>query len=218
MSKHGVLMVMIYQKVAAFLRAPVWMKYIKLETLWSKLVTEVYYRKIFKRLGAGSLIRSPLLITNPKYISIGDHVQVREGLRMEAQTGWLGQAFTPDLIIGDNVSIEQHGTISCANKVVIGRNTVISYDVTITDNDHTYEKIGVSVMLQPLIVKKVIIGENCFIGTGAKILAGTVLGKQCIVGSNSVVRGEFPDYSVIVGSPARVIKRYNTQSECWERV
>lgn len=137
---------------------------------------------------------------------------------MEAQTGWFGQEFTPDLVIGDNVSIEQRGTISCANKVVIGRNTVISYDVTITDNDHTYEKIGVSVMLQPLSVKKVIIGENCFIGTGAKILAGTVLGKQCIVGSNSVVRGEFPDYSVIVGSPARVIKRYNTQSKCWERV
>lgn len=209
---------MIYKKIGAFLRAPAWMKYIKLKTLYSGLITKAYYRKIFKHLGARSLIRSPLLITNPEYIRIGDNVQVREGLRMEAQTGWFGQAFTPDLVIGDNVSIEQHGTISCANKVVVGRNTVISYDVTITDNDHTYEQIGVSVMLQPLIVKKVIIGENCFIGTGAKILAGTVLGKQCVVGSNSVVRGEFPDYCVIVGSPARVIKRYNTQSECWERV
>ena len=209
---------MTYKKIWGLLKAPIWMKYIKLKTLWSKLVTEIYYRKIFKQLGAGSSIRSPLLITNPKYISIGDNVQVREGLRMEAQTGWFGQAFTPDLVIEDNVSIEQHGTISCANKVVIGRNTVISYDVTITDNDHTYEKIGVSVMLQPLIVNKVIIGENCFIGAGAKILAGTVLGKQCIVGSNSVVRGEFPDYCVIVGSPARVIKRYNAQNECWEKV
>jgi acetyltransferase-like isoleucine patch superfamily enzyme len=101
---------------------------------------------------------------------------------------------------------------------VIGRNTVISFDVFITDNDHTYEQIDVPVMQQRLIVKKTIIGENCFIASDVKILAGTVLGKQCIVGSNSVVRGEFPDYCVIVGSPARVVKRYSVQSGCWERV
>lgn len=209
---------MIYKKSLELLRAPIWMKYIKLKTLCSKLVTKVYYKKMFNRLGAGSLIRSPLNITNPKSISIGDNVWMGVGLRMEAQTGWFGQIFTPDLVIEDNVSIEQNATISCANKVVIGRNTVISFDVFITDNDHAYEKIDVPVMLQPLIVKKTIIGENCFIGSGAKLLAGTVLGKQCIVGSNSVVRGEFPDYCVIVGSPARVLKRYNAQSGHWERV
>lgn len=47
------------------------------------------------------------------------------------------------------------------------------------------------------------------------IQAGTVLGKQCIVGANSVVRGDFPDYCVIVGAPARVVKRYDPQREGW---
>lgn len=53
---------------------------------------------------------------------------------------------------------------------------------------------------------------------GAAIQAGTVLGKQCIVGANSVVRGTFPDYCVIAGVPAKIIRKYNAESHSWERV
>lgn len=67
------------------------------------------------------------------------------------------------------------------------------------------------------MVRHTEIGENCFIGYGAAIQAGTVLGRQCIVGANSVVRGEFPDYCVIVGAPARIVKRYNPVSGEWEK-
>ena len=49
-------------------------------------------------------------------------------------------------------------------------------------------------------------------------MAGTKLGKQCVVGANSVVRGEFPDYCVIVGAPARVVKKYNPDTKIWEAV
>jgi len=53
---------------------------------------------------------------------------------------------------------------------------------------------------------------------GVAIQAGTVLGKQCIVGANSVVRGVFPDYSVIAGVPARIIKRFNFDKNKWEKI
>ena len=53
---------------------------------------------------------------------------------------------------------------------------------------------------------------------GACIQAGTVLGKQCVVGANAVVRGTYPDYCVIVGVPARVIKKYNPETGKWEKV
>ena len=210
---------MIYKKIADFLRAPIPMKKNKLRRLYHHLIGRIYYRRFFKHFGGGSLIFSPLNIASPEHISIGKHVSIGHGARIEALTGWHGrQQFSPELEIQDDVDIGQHITIGCANKVVIGRNTVISFDVFITDNDHAYEQIGVPVMKQPLIVQQTIIGENCFIASGVKILAGTVLGKQCIVGSNSVVRGEFPDYCVIVGAPARMVKRYNAQSGCWERV
>lgn len=51
----------------------------------------------------------------------------------------------------------------------------------------------------------------------AVIQAGTILGKQCIVGSNAVVRGHFPDYCVIVGVPARIVKRYDDKSGVWKK-
>ena len=69
-----------------------------------------------------------------------------------------------------------------------------------------------------MIVKDTIIGENCFIGYGVAIQAGTKLGKQCIVGANAVVRGDFPDYSVIAGVPAKIIRKYNFDTKTWDRV
>ena len=53
---------------------------------------------------------------------------------------------------------------------------------------------------------------------GAAIMPGTVLGKQCVVGANSVVKGTFPDYCVIVGSPAKIVKKYNQQTHIWEKI
>ena len=79
----------------------------------------------------------------------------------------------------------------------------------VTNIDHDYKVINKPIAQQELIVNETEIGENCFIGSGVKIQAGTKLGFQCVVGANAVVRGEFPDYSVIVGVPAKVIKRLN---------
>lgn len=73
-------------------------------------------------------------------------------------------------------------------------------------------------MEQGHIEKETKIGDGCFIGYGAAIQSGTKLGKHCVVGTNSVVRGEFPDYSVIVGSPARVVKQYNIRTGIWDRI
>lgn len=73
-------------------------------------------------------------------------------------------------------------------------------------------------MEQGHILKETSIGEGTFIGYGAAIQAGTILGRHCVVGTNSVVRGIFPDYSVIVGSPAKIVKKYDLDRKEWVRV
>lgn len=85
----------------------------------------------------------------------------------------------------------------------------ISGNVFISNVDREYSEIGVPVLKQSLISRETIIGDNCFIGYGAMILPGTKLGRQCVVGANAVVKGEFEDYSVIVGVPGKVIKKIN---------
>lgn len=122
------------------------------------------------------------------------------------------------ILIEENTSIGQNFHCTSGGNLVIGRDTVISGNVCITNIDHDYSKIGTPVLDQNHIIHDTAIGSNCFIGFGAVIQAGTVLGDQCIVGANSVVRGVFPPFSVIVGSPAKIVKKYNLENNDWSRV
>lgn len=61
------------------------------------------------------------------------------------------------------------------------------------------------------------IGENSKIYNNSVILPNVVIGKHCVIGANSVVNKDIPDYSVAVGSPAKVVKRYNFKTEQWEK-
>ena len=97
----------------------------------------------------------------------------------------------------------------------IGDDVTILGNVCITNIDHEYQKIDRSVLEQNNIVSHTSIGQGSFLGYGSIIQAGTQLGKHCIVGANSVIRGEFPDYCVIVGSPGRIVKRYNASLKEW---
>lgn len=165
----------------------------------------------YKHYGINGYMGKPILIAGKKHISIGNRVRIQPGLRMET--------FKDGTIyIHDNVSIGQNFHCTSAGKLIIGKDTTILGNTFITNIDHEYRTIGVHVMDQPMIVKDTFIGENCFIGYGAAIQAGTKLGKQCVVGTNAVVRGEYPDYSVIVGVPAKIVKRYNSETKEWEKV
>lgn len=182
------------------------------------LIQRCIYSFQYQSFGKNSLVESPDRVIGKKYISIGKNVRILHHIRMEAVDRWGDKRFTPAIQIGDNVSIGQNFHVVATDKLIIGANTTISGNVLITDNNHEYEEIGTHVLEQPLKSEKTEVGENCFIGYGAVIQAGTVLGKQCIVGSNAVVRGKFEDYSVLVGVPAKVVKKYNVETEVWEKV
>lgn len=146
-------------------------------------------------------IGKPCFIEGRKRISVGNRTRIFPGIRMEA----IGSG---EISIGDNCAVEQNvHIISEGNRLTIGDNTTISANVFISNVDHQYEDINKSVMDQPLVEKKTEIGESSFIGYGASILPGTTLGKHCIVGSNAVVKGIYPDNCIIAGVPARIIKR-----------
>ena len=173
----------------------------------------ILYKGRFGKFGNWSYIGKPLILTRTKNIKIGNRVRIYPGARIEVVNN------TGSIRIEENVSIGQNIHITAADEeLMIEKNTTVSANTFITNIDHSYTEIGVHILKQPLIVKKTHIGENCFIGYGAKIQAGTILGKQCIVGAGAVVRGVFPDYCVIVGVPGKIIKRYNPETNIWEKV
>lgn len=168
------------------------------------------YCFFFGRLGIPSYIGPPIFLMNTRRMFIGRRVRIFPGLRAECHGA--GRIF-----IHDNVAIGQGLHITCMGDINIGEGTLITGYVTITDIEHEYEAIGTPVLDQPSTWKRTDIGKNCFIGMGARIQAGTILGEGCIVGANSVVRGVFPDHCVIVGAPARVVRRYDPISGQWQR-
>lgn len=171
------------------------------------------YKPFFGKFGLPSYIGKPLYLKNTKQIFIGKRVRIYPNARLEV----LGK--TAKICIEDNVSIGQnlHIIASDATPLVIGRDTTLSANVFITNTEHSYHNVDTHIMEQQLVNKPTTIGKNCFLGYGVVIQAGTILGKQCIVGANSVVRGNFSDYCVIVGTPARVVKRYDAEQQQWRK-
>ena len=94
-------------------------------------------------------------------------------------------------------------------KIHIGKNVLTADKVYISDCIHTYNDINFPVMNQEVIsLNEIKIGDHSWLGENVVIIGASV-GKHCIIGSNSVVTNDIPDYSVAVGAPARVIKRYD---------
>lgn len=182
------------------------------------IMRSMKYKLFFNRFGKMSFIKSPIFINNIKYINVGDNVKIWHGARIEAVDKYNGKRFMPAITIEDNVAIQQNFHCTCASEIYIGKGTAITQNVGIFDINHQYEKIGSPIIDQDISPNAVYISENCFIGMNSVILPGTKLGKQNIVAAGSIVSGEFPDYCVLAGVPAKVIKKYNPQTELWERI
>lgn len=185
--------------------------------IFSRIKTILLYKQLFGKIGKRCAIFKPIRLINPHNVNIGDEVRIYKNSRIETIERWGDTTFKPMIVIGNRTTFEQCLHLTCASRVEIGDDVVISVDVMITDINHEYSKVNRNIMNQSLEVKETIIGKYCLIGMGARIMAGTRLGNNCIVGSNSVVIGAFPDYSVIVGSPAKIIKRYDFEICKWRK-
>lgn len=174
-------------------------------------IRALLYSPFFGKFAMPSYFGKPIFLKGTKNIYIHKKVRIFPNIRMETHLGG-------KITIHEDVVISQNVHITSASNLEIGKSSLILANVFITNIDHDYQKIGDHVVNQKYLVKETKIGENCFIGAGAAIMAGTILGKQCIVGANSVVRGTFPDYCVIAGAPAKIVKKYNPETEVWESV
>ncbi len=171
----------------------------------------------FKKYHYSDVIKSPIQIT-PQYIELGEEVYIGHHARIQGVCSYLGDSFNPIIRIEDGVTIQQNLHLTCANSVFIGKNSAIAANVTITDIHHPYEDITKPIEHQHLMVKEVVIGEDCKIYNNVVILPGVHIGKHVTIGANSVVPHDIPDYVVAVGNPARVIKRYDFENQKWIKI
>lgn len=102
--------------------------------------------------------------------------------------------------------------------VDIGRHVFLGQHVSVQGLIHGYEDVTTDPNLQPLMLRPVKVGDYTHLGTNSTILAGVTIGQRCQIGAGSVVTKDIPPYSVAVGNPARVVKRYDSDKKEWVRV
>ena len=110
--------------------------------------------------------------------------------------------------IGRGSEIGERCWISIANSLGIGEKVLFSPNVYITDCDHEYRDVNVPVIDQGIVQRgqRVSIGDGSYIGINAVIVGNVKIGKHCVIGANSGVTKDVPDYAVVVGNPAKVIR------------
>ena len=169
----------------------------------------------FKYVGKGVRVYKPLHIDGIDNITLGDYVSVHEGTWLAAipLTGNEVQ-----LDIEDGVTLGHYNHIYATRSIIIGKNVLTADKVYISDNLHSYEDITVPVIKQPIKqCKPVVIGDGSWLGENVCVI-GASIGKHCVIGANAVVTKDIPDYSVAVGSPARVKKKYDFEQNKWDNL
>ena len=184
----------------------------KINRIFYYLFQFPYYRLKMGKIGSGSrLVKAK--IDGHKNIYIGSKVFTNDNV-------WL--ACLPltgnkdcNLIIGDGTYVGRFCHFYATSKIKIGVKVLIADRVYITDNLHKFSDVKVPVIDQGVIqVNEVIIGDGAWLGENVSVIGASV-GKQSVVGANSVVTKDIPDYCVAVGSPAKIIKRYSFEKQEW---
>jgi len=124
--------------------------------------------------------------------------------------------FDPWIEINDGVTIGRfcHITISCG--LTIEADVLITEGVLITDSIHGYHDINVPIWKQPMYNKgSIIIKSGSWIGNGARIVGSVTIGKNSVVGANSYVDKDVPDYCIVAGVPAIIVKKYDINTKSW---
>ena len=174
-----------------------------------------WVRKIFNPLftikkGKGASIRSTARMdVLPKYLMyLGNSAIIEDYAVVNNVLG--------DVVLGNNALIGLRCTI--IGPVEIGNDVLLAQNIVLSGQNHGYEDITVSIREQKSITKKITVKDRAWIGANAVVVAGVTIGTHSIIAAGSVVTKDVPDFTIVGGNPAKILKQYNGDTKEWERI
>lgn len=166
-------------------------------------------RRLLKNADPASIIEYPLTVVRPEQVRIGRGARISWFTELRVLAAGTDEDAELKIIIGDDVYLGNHVCIIAAARVTIGKNTLVADRVRILATGAAGDEGSAT--------GDIAIGEDCWIGENVTIRSGVTIGRHCVVGANAVLERDLPDYTVAVGAPARIIKRYDPETHRWEQ-
>lgn len=191
----------------SFIFLPKYLSYIQ---KFKVILYSGYISRKFNSYGLNSTVSPFRKLTGSEYISIGKDVVIYDNVVLTAWDKYLDKNFSPTIKIGNGTSIGGECHISAINKIILGENVLLGRKITLVDNSHglgNFEDLNLPPAKRNLSSKgSIIIGDNVWVGDKSTILAGVSIGRNSIIGSNSVITKDVPPNSIVGGVPGKILK------------
>lgn len=170
----------------------------------------------FDSFGSHTVLVPPIRLLGEARMAIGSGVFVGANCWLqvlEGEAAGLAPGPGVGLSLGDGTSIAGNCVLSAVSSITLGRDVSLARNVYISDHAHAYDDPSRAVMRQGITgVAPVSIGDGAWLGENVVVLPGVSVGRGSVVSANSVVTKDIPDFSVVAGMPARVVRRFGPSS------
>ena len=187
------------------------------------VLRRLLYRLLLGRVGRGVVFGQGVVLRHPAKIRIGDGVTVDDLVLLDAKgtqnrgidigdgvflgRGTILSCKDGDIRLGDHTNLGFHCEIFSGSTVTVGRHGLFAAQAYLVGGGHQFEDAERAVIDQPRTSKGIRLGDNVWLGAGAKVLDGVRIGSDVVVGANAVVNADLPDGAIAAGVPARVLRQ-----------
>jgi acetyltransferase-like isoleucine patch superfamily enzyme len=186
------------------------------------VLRRVAYRWLLGQVGRNVVFGHGVVLRHPHKVRIGDDVVVDDLVVLDAK-GTSNQGITlgngvflgrgtilsckdGDIELGDHTNLGFHCEVFSGSSVVVGHHGLFAAYTYVVGGGHAFEQGDVPVLEQERTSRGIVLGDNVWLGAGAKVLDGVRIGNDVVVGAGAVVTTDLPDAVVAAGVPARVVR------------
>lgn len=169
-----------------------------LQIIRNKIRTKIYSIQYGIKCGKHTAFLGKADVMRRGSISFGDNCSISPWVVLKDWGGYIR--------VGNNCSMNSFCHISGNGGVEIGNNVRIATQCVIISANHNFTNTEIPIAQQGETRDKIVIKDDCWLGSGVKVLSGVTIGEGCVIGAGAVVCKDIPEYSIAVGVPAKVIK------------
>lgn len=165
-----------------------------------------------RRVGDGTFLDPSIQVLGWEHVAIGRNCVISEQSYFNTNRRRKGAV---EIVVEDDCFIGRRNFFTSAELISIGRFCLTGIDCKFLGNGHTANPLLPYAVTGTHADGKMRIGTNCWLGANVTVLGNVTIGHGSIVGAGAMVTRNAPPFSLLVGAPARVVKRYDWITQTW---